>query len=244
MLRWSGRRYYGGWRRPGVFLWAVGGALLLLALLLLKFLWGWSAAPPLAPDALLSTAIQNTLNASSYKFDLYIRKASGEELVALSGERSEPGRVHIKGAMQKSSLEFIQLGEALYLKDPWSEQWITLQTAGAVSNQELLGVQFNPLVLLKFKETGPVKLSGQEKVAGRSCYVLTFRPSLPPAWPQRSVSFLEYRVYIDQEQHYISKLSARAYLPPDNRPGLTLEVAIRDPGVPVQINVPEPAPAS
>ncbi len=243
MLRWGGRSYYSGFRRPGLFLWFGVGVLVLLMLLIIKFLGGWYASPPLTPDTLLNTAIQNTLNATSYKFDLYIRQENGDVLVALSGERAEPGRAHIKGAMQKSSLEFIQVGEALYLKDPWSEQWIALQAPSAANNSELLSVQFNPLTLLKFREIGQVKMSGQEKVAGRSCYVLTFRPALQLAWPQQGVNTLEYKVFVDQEQHYVSKFSAQAYLPPDNKRGLTLDVSIRDLGVPVQISVPDKAPA-
>ena len=89
---------------------------------------GLNSAPP---EEVVTTAIENTLNAESYRYRAVSKKNyDGKEdlLVKLKGKSN--GSVHLAGKLHvvNSDFEIYQVEDKLYRKDEFSKDWLVVKT--------------------------------------------------------------------------------------------------------------------
>lgn len=188
---------------------AAGAALIIIILL-------WAAASiigsGLSEKELFDKSLANTIGCSSYRFNVEVKQAGRDTISMVEGARVKPSRVHLKGALQKSSMEFIQIDNTTYMKDPWSERWFTLKD-NSIAQSELFLTEFNPLGLFNFKDVPIIKKSGSEKIHGIKTDILELSPNVAnPLMDQKYTDF-KFRVWVDPKQKYIMRGVMQAYLP-------------------------------
>lgn len=175
---------------------------------------------------LFNKALSNTMNCSSYRYSVEVRQGGRETITLVEGARVKPNRVHIKGAMQKSQMEFIQIDDNTYMKDPWSERWFTLK-GNLVAQSELFITEFNPLGLLNFKDVPIIKNTGTEKVDGVKTVVLELRPNVANPFLELKYTDFKFRVWVDTEEYLIRRIYMQAYMP-GGAEGLVVDSKFRD----------------
>lgn len=208
------------------------------AVLLIVLWWGSSLLSNFTGSEkdLFNKALDNTLACSSYRYSVEVKQGGKDTIILVEGERVEPDRVHIKGAMQKSQMEFIQIEDTTYMKDPWSDRWFTLK-GNSLAQSELFITEFNPLGLFKFKDIPVIKKLGSEKVDGEKTVVLELKPNVVNPFLENKYSEFKYRVWIDPGKKLIRKASMQAYIPGGSE-GLAVEMRFRDFNEKIKINPP------
>lgn len=201
----------------------------LAAVVLLLVLWRVTAVLSgftTSEKDLFDKALANTLACSSYRYSVEVKQGGRDIITMVEGERVEPGRVHIKGAMQKSQMEFIQIEDTTYMKDPWSDRWFTLK-GNSLAESELFMTEFNPLGLFKFKDVPNINRLGAEKIDGVKTVVLELRPIVVNPLLELKYSDFKYRVWVDNGKKLIRKASLQAYMP-GGAEGLMVDMKFRD----------------
>ena len=144
----------------------VAGVLLLSLIVLTLIILTKGPGSQLPPEALFARAMQETAAADTFRYRMEVGIGREEKLSQVEGERVAPDRIHIRGAMQKTPLEFIHIAGTTYMKDPWSEDWLTIPES-SLNMAELFIAELNPLGNLDFKEITEIKHLGQKKVKGK-----------------------------------------------------------------------------
>lgn len=215
----------------------VSGAIILLLMLL----WGIGSLfsnSRVAPEELFDYALQNTLASTSYRYSVEVKQEGQEVISSIQGERVEPDRVRIKGSMLKSkSIEFIQLDNTTYMKDPWSDCWITLEE-NKLAQSELFITEFNPLALFNFKDVPEIKNGGRDRVDGVKTVVLELKPVVQNPYLELKYVDYDYKVWIDPDQKLIRKAGMEAKLP-GGKTGMVVNMKFWDYNQPIFIEKPQ-----
>lgn len=215
-------------------------AAVLAAALLLAVFWGaaslFSGFASSDKD-LFNKALNNTVSCSSYRYSVEVKQGGRDTITLVEGERAEPGRVHIKGAMQKSQMEFIQIDDTTYMKDPWSDRWFTLK-GNSLAQSELFITEFNPLGLFSFKDVPEVKKLGSERVDGLKTVVLEMRPNVANPFLELKYTDFKYRVWVDPGERLIRRASIQAYMPGGGE-GMVVEMKFWDFNEKIKVNPPQ-----
>lgn len=161
---------------------------------------------------LFDRALANTMNCSSYRYSVEVKQGGKDTITLVEGARVRPNRVHIKGAMQKSQMEFIQIDDSTYMKDPWSDRWFTLK-GNLVAQSELFITEFNPLGLLNFKDVPIISKTGTERVDGVKTVVLELRPSVANPMLELKYTDFKFRIWVDPDEKLIRRAYMQAYMP-------------------------------
>ncbi len=190
------------------------------------------------PQTLFETSLQKTLQSSSYCYSIEV-KQNGQELVSqVKGERIEPDRVHIKGQMlQSRNVEFTQLEDMTYMKDPWSGQWITLEGTN-MAQAELFFMELNPMSLFELKDVTGVTALKKEKVDGSQTILLELRPTVNNRFFDYQYVDFHYLVWVDRKQEYIKKAIVETMLPGGQK-GLVVEMKFWNFNAPLDIEKPD-----
>jgi hypothetical protein len=178
------------------------------ALVLILVVWGavsLFAGPGLAPEELFNRSLQNTLASHSYRYAVEVKQNGRDVISTVRGERVEPDRVHIKGSMLKSKdIEFIQITDTTYMKDPWSGRWITLQ-GSMLAQAELFLTEFNPLALFDFKDVPEITYGGREKVDGVKTELLQLKPMVANPYLEFKYVDYDYKLWVDPKEQLIRR---------------------------------------
>ncbi|MFZ5632039.1 MAG: hypothetical protein ACOY40_04265 [Bacillota bacterium] len=203
-------------------------AAVVAVVLLIILWWGSSLLSSFtgSEKELFNKALSNTLACSSYRYSVEVKQGGKDTITLIEGERVEPNRVHIKGAMQKSQMEFIQIEDTTYMKDPWSDRWFTLK-GNSLAQSELFITEFNPLGLFKFKDIPIIKNLGTERVDGIKTVVLELRPNVVNPFLELKYTDFKYTVWIDPGEKLIRKASMQAYMPGGSE-GLVVDMQFMD----------------
>ncbi|HBV96632.1 MAG: hypothetical protein JL50_16375 [Peptococcaceae bacterium BICA1-7] len=176
----------------------------------------WAAASliggGLSERELFDRSLANTIGCSGYHFSVEVKQAGRDTISMVEGARVKPNKVHIKGAMQKSSMEFIQIDDTTYMKDPWSNRWFTLK-GNSVTQSELFLTEFNPLGLYNFKDVPIIKRTGSEKINGINTDILELSPNVANPLLDQKYTDYKFRVWVDPKLKYIMRGVMQAYLP-------------------------------
>lgn len=192
----------------------------------LLFLYWLSSLVGGSEKDLLDKALKKTLASSSYRYSVEVRQGGREMVTLIEGERVEPNQVRIKGAMQKSQMEFIQIGDTTYMKDPWSDRWFTLK-GNSLAQSELFMTEFNPMGMLNFKDVPIVKKLDTENINGRKTVVLELRPNVANPFLELKYADFKYRVWVDPGDNLIRRAYIQAYMPGGSE-GLVVEMKFWD----------------
>ncbi|GAB6273254.1 MAG: hypothetical protein STSR0004_01170 [Peptococcaceae bacterium] len=132
------------------------------------------SARKITPVDMLSMSLQKTLASQSLNYQLEI-KSNGQVLSQVNGQLIKPDKVHLKGNIYKSEVEFIRLGETIYMKDIWTKKWIMFEK-GKIDKLNLLVMEFSPLELLAYKQVLNVRYKGWEKLAPGKMLIIEGQP--------------------------------------------------------------------
>ncbi|KFI34540.1 hypothetical protein HX99_01420, partial [Peptococcaceae bacterium SCADC1_2_3] len=131
----------------------VGGVIFLL--IFVYALFYLFSARKIAPGDILGMSLQKTLASQSISYQLEV-KLNDQVLSRVNGQLIKPDKVHLKGNIYKSEVEFIRLGEVIYMKDIWTKKWIMFEKS-KIDKLNLLVMEFSPLDLLTYKQVLSVR---------------------------------------------------------------------------------------
>ncbi|MBE3587637.1 MAG: hypothetical protein IMW93_03595 [Thermoanaerobacteraceae bacterium] len=209
-------------------------------ILLLLALWGlaghFSREPQIAPEQLLAESLEKTATSKSFRYQMEARLGDGGMLTRIDGERVTPDRVHIKGTMYNNPVEFIQVGDKTYMRDLWTQKWLTLE-GNRLAQSELFVTEFNPLGFLKFKDAPGIRYHGREKLKEGQMLVLECHPLIDNTYLE--VKYTDYfcKLWIDPADHRIRQavLEARG---PGDKTSLSVGLKLWDFDRPLEIKPP------
>ena len=210
-----------------------------LALLLL-LLWGlgrlFAPEPRIIPEQVLAEALQKTASARSFRYQVEARTGDGALLSRVEGETAAPDRIHIKGEMYNSPVEFVQIGETTYMRDIWTKKWLNLE-GNKLARSDLFITEFSPLSFLNFRDVPGVRYGGKEKLAGGEMLVLECSPVLKN--PFLDLRYTDYRckLWVEPQSRLIrrAELEAREA---GGKTGLRVSLNLWDFNRPVEIRPP------
>ncbi len=212
----------------------------LVAGVLLVALWGaasLSGSLAATDKDLFNKALGNTMACSSYRYSVEVKQGGRDTITQVEGERAGPNRVHLKGAMQKSQMEFIQIDDTTYMKDPWSDRWFTLK-GNALAHSELFITEFNPMGLFNFKDVPVVKKLGSDRVDGVKTVILELRPNVANPFLEIKYTDFKFRVWVDPGEKLIRRAIMQAFTPSGGE-GLVVEMKFWDFNEKIKVNPPQ-----
>lgn len=155
-------------------------------------------------DKLLDDAIVKTLACSTYRYNVNVRQNGKDTITMVEGERAGPNKVHIKGTMQNSQMEFFYIDDVTYMKDPWSERWFTMK-GNSLIQSELFMSEFNPMGLLQFREVTQINNLGSEEIDGVKTVVLEIMPHVSNPLLELKYNEFKFKIWIDPKESLIRK---------------------------------------
>uniref|UniRef100_A0A7C1F2Q6 Outer membrane lipoprotein carrier protein LolA n=1 Tax=Ammonifex degensii TaxID=42838 RepID=A0A7C1F2Q6_9THEO len=185
---------------------AVLGFLAWLVLTNLPFL------PAEDPQKLLTQALARTKEARSYSYRLrtnLVTPRGKRCLSELSGVRVLPDGVSVRGKIFNAPVAIVQTGGITYIKDSFSDRWITLE-GERLGQTAIFLTELDPLILLDFA-AAPTVTSGRRLQEGReSLYLVEFTPAVKNRFLTAQFRDFHYRVAIETEKGYIVKVEVTA----------------------------------
>ncbi len=213
---------------------------ILIVMASLLFLWGGASlfsSLASSDKDLFNKALSNTLACSSYRYSVEVKQGGRDTITHVEGSRVGPNRVHFKGSMQKSQMEFIQIEDTTYMKDPWSDRWFTLK-GNSLAHSELFVTEFNPLGLFNFKEVPVIQKLGSDKVDGVKTVILELRPNVANPFLELKYTDFKFRVWVDPGEKLIRRAIMQAFTPGGGE-GLEVEMKFWDFNETIKINPPQ-----
>jgi len=163
--------------------------------------------PQLSPEELWSAALERTRACKTYRYQVEVLY-NGKTNMRGEGERVFPDRVHLAGSMETVKLEFIQIGEKGFMKDPYSKQWIKLE-GNQLSQSELFITELNPLGMFNFKDIPQIKNLDKVKDGEQEYLALLLQPNLANPFMENFINF-EYEVWISPKDYLIKQADIKA----------------------------------
>ncbi|GAB6180218.1 hypothetical protein JCM14036_15370 [Desulfotomaculum defluvii] len=184
------------------------------------------------------TALQNTFVSKSFRFDVE-SKLLGENgfYSKVEGERVMPDKVHIKGTVLKTPVEFTQVSDNTYMKDPFSGKWLTLKDI-KLSQSELFITELNPLANFNFKDIPEIEMIGEESLDGDDCFVYELKPNIENVFLEEQFTDFHYKVWVDKNDVNIRQAIIKANQPENDNNGLDIKIRFWDYDRELQIDTP------
>ncbi len=162
------------------------------------------------PDQLLNSSLQNTLAAQSYRYNIECILGENKEPVSkIEGARVGDSKIHIKGLLINSPVEFVQYEDNTYMKDPFTGKWLTLQ-GNQLAKAESFIMEFNPLANFNFKDVPVLEYVGKEKVDGKEMYVLELQPNIEIPFLENQFNSFNYKLWINPDDQRIHQARINA----------------------------------
>lgn len=188
------------------------------------------------PDELVRQALERTLSASSYRYEVEVELVTeGQKRVMsrVSGERDGKENFHIRGELAGDQVEVYQIEDTTYLLDPKTGKWMVVP-GNELRRQRMLMAEIDPLSLLRFNQWGGVSYWGREKKS----LVAELRPV--PASEFMTTWFEEFacRLWIDRRTRLIQKVVFQAKSRTNPEAQATFTVNLRDFGAEISLSPP------
>ncbi|MDN5347810.1 MAG: hypothetical protein PWP65_1374 [Clostridia bacterium] len=208
--------------------------LLIIGLLLLgagiSFYYYYQKELKVIPEELMNRALDNTLQAETYRFRLTVKLQTGGrelELSNVQGERSRTGDFHFQGRMTGQSVDVYHIREKTYFKDPIAGRWMIHQGSDPLK-QELFMVEIDPLSILRFAQIEELQYLGRQKdIKGRP-YLLVCRPKVVNQFLNRYARDFSYKLWIDRGSTRIQRVTVEATSRQKPTDKLTLDLELLD----------------
>ena len=215
-------------------------SIILLAACLAYVMFNSSSTSAADYNKLLEDALNRTFSAESYSFYSKSTLRVDQEnrtFSLLEGEKGGPQNRHVKGNMLGTPVDIYALGQAVYRQDPVSGAWKTLSPAEIPDALALMD-EMSPAVNFKFSETGDVKFLGKEKLEGKTCLKLQFRPVMEDKWLDRYFQDITYTVWLSGKKPNIVKTVITGQSKESASVSLTIEIQLTDFGKEIRITPP------
>lgn len=184
------------------------------------------------------TALYNTFASNSFRFEVESKLAGDSGFYSkVEGERVMPDKVHIKGTVLKTPVEFTQVSDNTYMKDPFSGKWLTLKDI-KLSQSELFITELNPLAIFNFKGIPEIEMLAKEDLDGEECLVYELKPLVENMYLEEQFSDFYYKVWVDQKNVNISQAIIKANRPENEGNALDIKIRIWDYNQDLQIVAP------
>lgn len=183
-------------------LWSGLGLIILALLVLTMNMCGRWEGESLPPEVLFTRALDQTAGAETFRYRMQVGVGREERLSMVDGVHVAPDRFQITGTMQKTPLEFIHIAGVTYMKDPWSEGWLTIPESSLAMTQ-LFIAELNPLGNLDFKAIPEIKKLGRKTIEGETLMGLEMTPQIDNALLATRYQDFLVRVWIEPDSYYI-----------------------------------------
>ena len=188
------------------------------------------------PDELVRQALERTLSASSYRYEVEVELVTeGQKRVMsrVSGERDGKENFHIRGELAGDQVEVYQIEDTTYLLDPKTGKWMVVP-GNELGRQRMLMAEIDPLSLLRFNDLGRVNYRGREKKSFRVELNPTPASEFMNSWFQEFACHL----WIDQRTRLIQKIVFQANSRTNPQAQATFTVNLRDFGAEISLSPP------
>lgn len=203
MLRKFGKS---GWTKWLPAILAVLGGVSLLWYFLLP------GKPDLPPVDAIDQGLKATAQADSYEYKIAMTIViDGQEQVAstIYGEKENKNRIHIKGQIYNSEVDFYQIDATTYTKDQLTGKWLEI-TDNQINQQEIFMNELNPLANFSFKELNNVAFAGIQKVGEKKLWVYTANPVIDNRYMEILWKNFQYKFSLEPKSLLINKVEVNA----------------------------------
>ncbi|RYD03113.1 hypothetical protein N752_22130 [Desulforamulus aquiferis] len=156
----------------------------------------------------------------------------------VEGERVMPDKVHIKGTILKTPVEFTQIQNNTYMRDPFSGKWITLNDV-RMSQAELFVTELNPLSNFNFKDIPELSYRGEEQINGETLLAYELRPNVENIFLEEQFNDFFYKVWVDPKGKTIRQATIRANKTLGDVNGLEIFIKMWDYNRNLKIDIPQ-----
>ncbi|MFA5385135.1 MAG: hypothetical protein WC364_10805 [Eubacteriales bacterium] len=195
--------------------------ILLAAALLFYVFFGFFTGPKISPNRLLTEAIQNTVSSKTFHYRMEVKTSRQSFLSVIEGERISPDRIHIKGNMFNTPVEFIQIGSQSYMKDIWTDKWIALKSNSFGQTSTFIE-ELGPVKFLSYGNLLDVHYAGTEKIKGKKMSVVEFNPQLVGSFSGQKYQGYHCKIWVDPKDRLIGQVVLNAALKNSDLPSVTL----------------------
>ncbi len=207
--------------------WTLLGLILLTAIIVaIRF----SGGTNVIPGELLRNSIENTINCDSYRFRMeakWVRDGSVEVISKVEGKRVAPDRSHLKGTLVSTPIEIVQIGQALYMKDPFVKRWIKLES-DKIATPEALLVELNPLGSFHFNDVSGLEYKGEESITGKRMHIVELYPQGKNSFLGTELSDIFYKLWIGKDDLLLHHAIVEAKSAHDEKTNLVVTLELWD----------------
>jgi hypothetical protein len=197
---------------------------------------------PTKPDIPAAQAINHALeaNAQARSYEYKITRTTvidGKEQVAstVTGEREDKNRIHIKGQIYDSEVDFYQINTTTYTKDQLTGEWIKI-TDNQINQQEIFMNELNPLANFTFKELNSATFVGIQKEGSKRFWVYIINPVVSNKYMQILWKDFQYRFYLEPRSLLIGKVEVTAVSKNNSADKLKLVVEFKNYNGSIRVN--------
>jgi predicted transcriptional regulator len=168
--------------------------------------------PDLPPVQAINHALETTAQARNYEYKITMSTViDGKEQVVstVSGEREDKNRIHIKGKINDSEVDFYQIDTTTYTKDQLTGEWLKI-TDNQINQQEIFMNELNPMANFSFKELSAAAFAGIQKEGSKKFWVYTANPVVNNKYMQILWKQFQYKFYLEPRSLLINNVEVTA----------------------------------
>ena len=125
------------------------------------------------------------------------------------GEREDQNRIHIKGQIFDSEVDFYQIDTTTYTKDQLTGEWIKIMD-NQINQQEIFMNELNPLANFAFKELNASAFAEIQKEGSKKLWVYTANPVVSNKYMLILWKDFQYRFFLEPRSLLIDKVEVTA----------------------------------
>lgn len=221
-------------RRLGPVMLIAGLAVIVIVLVIL-----FSGRSQVDAKKTFEKAMTNTFNSKSFRFMVESKLLGENEFYSkVEGERVMPDKVHIKGTILKTPVEFTQIQDNTFMKDPFTNKWIALRDL-KLSQAELFITELNPLANFIFKDIPELNYKGEERINGKNLLVYELRPNVENVFLEGQFNDFFYKIWVDPGDNTIRQAKITAGKTTGDTAGLEIFIRLWDYNRNLKIDVPQ-----
>lgn len=196
--------------------------------------------PDIPPAQAINRALEITAQARSFKYNITKTTViDGKEQVAstVTGEREDKNKIHIKGQIFDSKVDFYQIDTTTYTKDQLTGEWVKI-TDNQINQQEIFINELNPLANFSFKELNAATFEGIQKEGQKKFWVYTANPVVNNKYMLILWKDFQYKFYLEPRSLLINKVEVTAISKNDPADKMKLVVEFKNFNSSIKIEAP------
>lgn len=206
--------------------WIIIAAPILIALIFAGSLL-FPSEPGMEPQKAVEEVVKNTERVRSYEYSIKMTTTiDGKKEVTsdISGQRESAKRLHFKGKIFDSDVDFYLLDQNTYYKDQLTGEW-TKMDSNELNQQDIFMQEINPLAGFRYKELLGAKFEGIEKVDDKKYWVYSAQPIVNNQYMEIMWKDFRYKFWVNPRGLTMSKGQITAVS--KNKPEDKLEVLVQ-----------------